>query len=206
MTAIKSAVVHSRLIDHPKLDPRTGHPPPTNTRLPAASAPYRLHDRAHRPVMIGHSPAPKADMTNLANILKGEITRLARKEVRAQLAVLRKTNAKHKQDIAALRRQLAEQQRVISTLKRSPSKASTTTQATTKARFSAKGLRALRTRLGLSAADFGRLAGVSGQSIYHWESGKTVPRDSQKVALAGLRSLGKRAALARLAAMDAKSQ
>ena len=67
-------------------------------------------------------------------------------------------------------------------------------------RFVAKGLRSLRTRLGLSAGDFGTLAGVSGQSIYNWESGKAVPRKSQLAALASLRALGKREAAARLEA------
>jgi len=150
----------------------------------------------------GNIPRTEAHMTNLANLLKGEITRLARKEIRSQLAALRKSSAKYKQDIAALRRQLTEQQRLISALQRSPGKASTAPSSATRARFSAKGLRTVRARLGLSAADFGRLAGVSGQSIYQWESERTVPRDSQKAAIAGLRSLGKRTALARLAAMD----
>ena len=43
-------------------------------------------------------------------------------------------------------------------------------------RFQARGLRSLRTRLGLGAEDFGRLIGVSGQSIYNWEAEKTTPR------------------------------
>ena len=68
-------------------------------------------------------------------------------------------------------------------------------------RFSAKGLKSLRARTGLSAADFGRLAGVSGQSIYHWEAGKTTPGAKQRAALAALRGLGKREALRRLEAL-----
>lgn len=142
-------------------------------------------------------------MTTLANMLKGEITRLARKEIRSELAILRKSTTKHRQDIAALKRLVAEQQRAITALKRNVSKAPVADEPTS-TRFSAKGLRTLRTRLGLSAADFGHLAGLSGQSIYHWEAGKTVPRAAQKTALAGLRSLGKREALARLEALAAK--
>ncbi|MGH8516870.1 MAG: helix-turn-helix transcriptional regulator, partial [Panacagrimonas sp.] len=59
-------------------------------------------------------------------------------------------------------------------------------------RFQARGLRSLRSRLGLSAEDFGKLAGVSGQSVYNWEAEKTVPRRSQLQSLARLRGLGKR--------------
>ena len=65
-------------------------------------------------------------------------------------------------------------------------------------RFSAKGLRTLRTRLGFSAAQMGKLLGVSGQSVYNWEGQKSVPRKSQLVALAQLRGVGKRKAQARL--------
>lgn len=143
-------------------------------------------------------------MTTLANMLKGEITRLARKEIRTQVELLRKTNAKFRHDIAALKQQLAEQHRTIAALKRSGDKVPVDDNPTP-TRFSAKGLRTLRARLGLSAADFGRLAGVSGQSVYHWEQGRTIPRDGQKTTLAGLRSLGKREAQARLEALTAKS-
>ena len=51
------------------------------------------------------------------------------------------------------------------------------------------------------SADFGRLAGASGQSIYNWEAGKAVPRASQQAALAAVRGLGKREAAKRLEAM-----
>jgi DNA-binding transcriptional regulator YiaG len=144
-------------------------------------------------------------MTSIASVLKTEITRLARKEVRALVEPLRKANAKHRQDIAGLKRQVAEQQRLLVALKRTGSKAPARTDITepTTARFSAKGLKSLRTKLGLSAADFGRLIGASGQSVYHWEQGKTIPRASQKAAIAGVRSLGKRAAQDRLEAMSA---
>ena len=66
-------------------------------------------------------------------------------------------------------------------------------------RFSAKGLQARRSRLDLSAADFGKLLGVSAQSIYNWESEKARPRAEQIAKLAALRGLGKREVAARLA-------
>lgn len=56
----------------------------------------------------------------------------------------------------------------------------------------------MRKKLGLSAADFGKLAGASAQSIYSWEAGKTVPRKSQQATIAGLRGMGKKEAKARL--------
>jgi DNA-binding transcriptional regulator YiaG len=65
-------------------------------------------------------------------------------------------------------------------------------------RFSAKGLAAQRKRLGLSAASIARILGVSALSVYKWESGKTRPRARQLEAIAGLRKMGKREAMARL--------
>lgn len=68
-----------------------------------------------------------------------------------------------------------------------------------KRRFSAQRLAKHRASLGLSAQDYGRLVGVSGQSIYKWEAGDVRPRATQIEALASVRALGKRAAAARLA-------
>lgn len=137
-------------------------------------------------------------MPNLSSVIKSEITRLARKEVKGAVDPLRKTNAAHRREIAELKRQMALLQRELRVAVKQPKKE--VQEQTQKVRFSAKGLKTLRARLGLSAADFGRLIGVSGQSIYHWEAGKTVPRGSQQTALAGVRGLGKREAAKRLEA------
>jgi DNA-binding transcriptional regulator YiaG len=143
-------------------------------------------------------------MSGLASAIKSEITRLARKEVRAQVEPLRKANAAYRRDIAELKRQVVQlerQVRVAGRTRATPLAAAD--GSATKTRFVAKGLRSLRSRLGLSAAEFGRLAGASGQSVYNWEAGKTVPARSQQEVLAGLRGLGKREARARLEAMPA---
>lgn len=65
-------------------------------------------------------------------------------------------------------------------------------------RFSARGVKAQRARLGLSAKTFGRLVGVAGLTIYSWESGKSRPRAKQLPGLAAVRHLGKREAKKRL--------
>ena len=44
-----------------------------------------------------------------------------------------------------------------------------------------------RERLGLSAESLGKVLGVSGQSIYNWESGKGRPRQDQLAKLLQLR-------------------
>ena len=73
-------------------------------------------------------------------------------------------------------------------------------------RFSAKGFGAKRQQLGLSAADAGRLLGVSPLSVYKWEGEKAHPRASQLPAIAAFRKLGKRAAAKRLSELDAQEQ
>ena len=139
-------------------------------------------------------------MPNLGTVLKAEISRLARKEIRAEIEALRKASSTYRREIAELKRQVVQLERKLRHTAKSVPAPAAANEEPNRFRFSAKGLRSLRTKLGLSAADFGKLAGVSGQSIYHWEQGKSVPRKSQLPKLASLRSLGKREALQRLGA------
>jgi DNA-binding transcriptional regulator YiaG len=71
-----------------------------------------------------------------------------------------------------------------------------------KVRFSAKGLATQRQRLGLSAANMGKILGVSGGAVYLWEDGKTRPRVNQLPAIANLRKLGKKEVTAKLLALE----
>ena len=65
-------------------------------------------------------------------------------------------------------------------------------------RFSPKWVSAHRAKLGLSAADYGRLVGVTGLTIYNWEKGKTRPQQRQLEALMKVKGVGKRAAWKKL--------
>jgi DNA-binding transcriptional regulator YiaG len=140
-------------------------------------------------------------MPNFGNVLKDEVVRLCRKELRKELGPVRKITAAHRRDIAALKRQLAEAQRRVHLLERQAARSGTArpTVATDRPiRFVAKGLRSMRQRLGLSAADLARLIQVSEQSVYNWETKKTTPRREQVQSLAALRGLGKREVRAQL--------
>ena len=140
-------------------------------------------------------------MPNIATVLKEEILRLARKEIRKQTQTLRRTSAQYRKDIAALKRRLSDLQRKMGPLQKQVLKGLSAEAATPKTngvRFTAKGLRSQRQRLGLSAADYGKLIGVTGQTIYSWEHEIARPRKGQLPRIASLRHLGKREALARL--------
>jgi len=163
-------------------------------------------------------------MANLASALKEEISRLARKEIRQQTAGTTRTVAQCEREIAALKRQIDGLQRMLSPKRVQGAPEPTTRKKTGKkkavakaaeptakagagaesdsgskrSRFSAKGLKTHRERLGLSADSYGKLIGVSGLSIYNWEQEKARPRESSIAALASIRGIGKREAVSRL--------
>jgi DNA-binding transcriptional regulator YiaG len=147
-------------------------------------------------------------MPNLAVSLKQEITRLARREIRSQTQVLRKASAQYRRDIAGLKRANSKLQSEVTHLERQVGKdaAPQITEAEpTKIRFSAKSVVAQRNNLGISAADFGKLVGVTAHTIYKWEHGSARPRKAQLAAFAAIRGLGKTEALERLDQMRAKT-
>jgi DNA-binding transcriptional regulator YiaG len=147
-------------------------------------------------------------MPNIASVLKAEIVRVARKEVRSETDGLRKASAAFRAEIAALKRRtqnLEQELRRLGQALPKPAAKVEPADSGRKARFSAKGLVTLRKRLGLSADDFGLLVGASGQSIYNWEAGSARPRDAYLPLIATLRTIGKKEAAARLsAAADAR--
>jgi DNA-binding transcriptional regulator YiaG len=144
-------------------------------------------------------------MPNIATLLKDEISRLSRREIRKEVQPLRKASAAYRREIAALKREVQTLRRQTSLLAKQTPKPADRGDAkvsTPPLRFVAKGLRSLRTRLGISAPELARLMGVSDQSIYNWELKKTTPRKEQLATLAGIRSLGKRDVQARLEQID----
>lgn len=143
-------------------------------------------------------------MANLAAVLKEEVARLARKELRAEIDALRKSSSHYRSEIAALKRRLADLERQVGRLGKVTAKvaeADIAEPAEAKHRFRIGGFITLRKKLGLTADAMGKLLGVSGQSIYLWESGRTSPRPSQLAVIASMRKIGKREALKRLEEM-----
>ncbi|MBN1817486.1 MAG: helix-turn-helix transcriptional regulator [Sedimentisphaerales bacterium] len=140
-------------------------------------------------------------MSNIASVLKSEISRIARRDIRIATLSFKKSSSQYRRDIAELKRRLSNLQGRISMLEKqihreAPSKAAETAEKGV--RFTAKGLRSQRKRLGLSAADYGKLVGVGAQTIYNWENGISRPRRKQLPVLAALRRIGKKNAHARL--------
>jgi DNA-binding transcriptional regulator YiaG len=141
-------------------------------------------------------------MPNIASVLKEEICRLAKKEVKAQVGKTQKASAQYRRDIANLKRQLGQQEREIKLLKKQQGQTPKEEEPLETVRFSARSVKAQRTRLGLSAADYGKLVGVSGLTIYNWEHDKARPRKAQLAALVTVRGIGKKEALKKLAELE----
>lgn len=140
-------------------------------------------------------------MPSIAAVLRGEITRISRKEARNEGLPQRKASAQYRSEIAALKRRLLQLEKVVKGIARTarkPSIAKMDDGTSNVLRFSASGLVSLRRRLGLTAAQAGSLLGVSGQSIYKWEDGKTKPRASNLPAIAALRKMSKKEVAAAL--------
>ena len=148
-------------------------------------------------------------MSNLAKVLHEEIRRLARKEIRAQLSATKQTVARHRREMATLRSRLVAQQKQIANLQSLERQRMATSEVSRQEvegmRFSPRSVRSHRKRLKLSAEEYAKLVGVSMQTIYHWEQGKSRPRKSQLAALVTARALGRREALKRLDILAASS-
>jgi DNA-binding transcriptional regulator YiaG len=141
------------------------------------------------------------NMSNIAAVLKEEISRLARKEARRQTNALRRASVQYRKDIAEMKRRISELQRKLGPLEKQVSKNAPSQAASIggqHVRFTAKGLRSQRQRLGLSAEDYGKLIGVTDQTIYNWEHETARPRKQQLGLIASLRHIGRREAQTRL--------
>lgn len=134
-------------------------------------------------------------MPNIGAVLKDEIRRLARKEIRATVGPLKKrvtelsrTNSTWKKKVPALEKAVAELE------KEAEARRLQGVQAGAKelkgARIGPRSIAAQRKRLKLTRAEFGSLAGVSANTIYLWEMGEVTPREKRRAVLVGLRKLG----------------
>lgn len=180
-----------------------------NRRMPRVSTPAQNGSGPGKPRLRLAIRAARrrhnAPMPDIATALKAEIARVARKEIRSEVESLRKTVTQHRAHIAALRKRVEELERAVKKAGHAkPRAAASQSEEDSQAlRFRAGGLASHRKRLGLSAADFGKLLGVSGQSVYKWEAGEVKPRRSQLQAIASVRKMGRREAVARLEAVGA---
>lgn len=134
-------------------------------------------------------------MPNIAALLKTEIARLARKEVRTAVQALQKASVEQRRLIMVLKKELGALRKAQQGTSRRNRERETPTQDTlsseSQLRWRPAGFAQHRKRLGLSAAQMASLVGCSPLSIYKWESGKVRPRAAQLHAIAKVRKLSR---------------
>jgi DNA-binding transcriptional regulator YiaG len=136
-------------------------------------------------------------MSNVAKVLKAEISRVSRKEAKSavnptakSLTVLKKTVVDLKKRIAALEK---ENKRLLAGVRKekveTPPEPS---EEIKKARFTSTTIRSLRSRLGLSQVAFAKLVGVTPYSVHLWETkeGPLNLREKTKTALLAIKGMG----------------
>jgi DNA-binding transcriptional regulator YiaG len=151
-------------------------------------------------------------MSNVVKILKAEIARISKKEAKSATHAVGKSNTWLRKTVADLKKRLVllekENKRLAAMMKKyqveSPGKPDV--EEGKKARFTSRGILALRKKLRLSQADFGRLLGATPHAVYLWEkkAGALNLRDKTKAAILSIRGLGAREAKEKLAELGKK--
>lgn len=145
-------------------------------------------------------------MANFAQLLKEEITRLSKKEVRtatlpalAAIQTLRKANAEQKKKLAELERVLQKYVSALSEARSSPDEKAISFDK--KTRLGPGGIIRIRKRLGLDRQSMSRLLEVNPNSIFLWEHGKNKPRQNMREKILSLRDLTRKDIQERLKAL-----
>jgi DNA-binding transcriptional regulator YiaG len=151
-------------------------------------------------------------MSNVVKILKAEIARISKKEARSATQTIGKSNVWLKKTVADLRKRVVllekENKNLTAAMKKfqaeQPEKVDT--EEGKKARFTSRGILALRKKLHLSQADFGKLLGTTPHAVYLWEkkAGALNLRDKTKAAILSIRGLTAREAREKLTELGKK--
>jgi DNA-binding transcriptional regulator YiaG len=137
-------------------------------------------------------------MGKVESIIKSEILRLAKREMKKSFIPLNRDVRSLKGTISQLRKAVLGLQRFTAQQEKAlrgqklPLEAAP--EEVKKARFSPRLIRSLRKHLGVSQKEMASLAGVTVGAIFQWEKGIFEPRGEKKRILVALRKLGRREA------------
>jgi DNA-binding transcriptional regulator YiaG len=137
-------------------------------------------------------------MGKVEGVIKSEIVRLARREMRQNFVPLNRDVRSMKTTISQLRKAVSGLQRFVAQQEKAMKAQKTVLEAppeeVKKARFSPRLMKTLRKRLGVTQREMAALAGVTVGAIYQWEKGIFEPRGEKKRVLVALRKLRRREA------------
>jgi len=148
-------------------------------------------------------------MPMLEQVLKSEIIRLARKQIRATCGPLVRDVRELKRRMSQMSKTVAALDKMRAALEAKKAAEGTKLEAPEEkvkaARLSPLLIKKLRARLGISQGQLACLVGVSGPAVAHWELGRSRPQGSNKAALVALRGVGRRE-VKRMLAEKAKAE
>ena len=135
-------------------------------------------------------------MGKVEGVIKAEIVRLARKELRKNTLPLGREVRSLKNTVSQLRKTVSGLQRLAARQAKEMGSEKVPLEATPEevkgSRFSPRLIRTLRKRLGVTQKELAALAKVTVGAIYQWEKGIFEPRGDKKRVLVALRRLGRR--------------
>ena len=136
-------------------------------------------------------------MGKLEGIIKEEIIRLAKREMKMKFVPLRRDVRSLKITVSQLRKSMEGLHRLVGQQEKQMGPkpvAEVTREDMKKARISPRLIKSLRKHLGVSQRELAKLAGVTVGAVFQWEKGKFGPREDKKKILVGLRKLGRQEA------------
>jgi DNA-binding transcriptional regulator YiaG len=135
-------------------------------------------------------------MGKMEQTLKSEITRLAKKQLRATYLPLARDVRRLKRTVSALRKTVVVLSRLGAELQAERqtqrAKLAVAPEEVKAARLSPGLIKKLRARLGITQGELATLVGVSTSAVGSWEYGNAKPEGRNREALVALRRLGKR--------------
>ena len=135
-------------------------------------------------------------MGKLEGIIKSEIVRLAKREMRKIFVPLGRDVRSLKSTVSQLRKAVLVLERFSAQRQKELGKERIPLEATPEevkiSRFSPRLIRSLRKHLGITQKELALLAGVTVGAVHQWESGMFKPGDKKKVVLVAIRKLGRR--------------
>ena len=137
-----------------------------------------------------------AVMSKMESIIKSEIIRLAKREMRKISVPLGKDVRLLKRTVPYLQKSVLSLERFAAHLQKELTKRRIRFEVSPDelkvSRFSPRLVRSLRKRLGITQKELSILCGVTLGAVQSWESGKFRPKDEKRKAIVGLRKLRRR--------------
>jgi len=135
-------------------------------------------------------------MGKLEALVKAEILRLARGEIRGATRPLQHDVRVLKGSLSRVRKSVIALERIAAQAEKQIQKEKPQLQASPEevkaSRLSPRLIQTLRKHLGISQKELANLVGVTVGAVTQWESGNFRPTDAKKAILVGLRKLGRR--------------